>query len=164
MAIETEELDVVIEIPAAPEFVSLVRLVVSSFAASQRLLSEERVDDLRLAVSEATTNAIEAYHGRPDGRVRVGWREQPDCLEVVVRDDGVGFDPDRLVRHPPVTDARRLQFERGLGIPLMRMLVDDVVFETGPGGTTVRLRLACEAIPGEPTAEYQVVRRESDAS
>ena len=38
-----------------------------------------------------------------------------------------------------VTDPDRLNFERGLGIPLIRTLVDTVEFRSSPLGTTVRM-------------------------
>jgi hypothetical protein len=47
-----------------------------------------------------------------------------------------------------VTDPNRLNFERGLGIPLIRTLVDDVRFESGPAGTAVWMTLY-----GGPAAE-----------
>ena len=47
--------------------------------------------------------------------------------------------PPTVAVHPPVTDPERLDFERGLGIPLMRALTDEAAFESSPGGTTVRL-------------------------
>ena len=40
---------------------------------------------------------------------------------------------------PVATDPQRLRHERGLGIPLMRSLVDEVVFTPTLGGTAVRL-------------------------
>jgi serine/threonine-protein kinase RsbW len=131
-----------LEIPAEPEFIAIVRLVVSSLAAARRALADERVSDLKLAVSEACTNAIEAHHrvGAHDGVV-VRVVEGEDRLEVEVQDSGHGFDPDALAAHPPVTDPERLNFERGLGIPLIRTLVDQVVFRPTEGGTTVVMTL-----------------------
>ncbi|MGH9306655.1 MAG: ATP-binding protein, partial [Acidimicrobiales bacterium] len=52
---------VVMEIPARPEYVSLVRLLVGSLAVTRCGLDEGRIADLRVAVSEACTNAIESY-------------------------------------------------------------------------------------------------------
>jgi len=131
-----------LEIPAQPEFVGLVRLFVSSLATSRRELAEDRVDDLKLAVSEACTNAIDA-HGEGTDRVVVRWSESDDRLEIAVDDRGPGFDPDALPEHPPVTDPDRLNFERGLGIPLIRSLVDEVSFATSTKGTTVSLVMYC---------------------
>src|SRR3954447_18290052 len=132
------------EIPARPEFVALVRLVVSSVASTRRVLAEDRIDDLKLAVSEACTNAIEA-HGAVavDDHVVVRLLEGDDRLEVMIDDRGSGFDPEALPEHPPVTDPDRLNFERGLGIPLIRSLVDEVDFDSGADGTSVRLSVYC---------------------
>ena len=133
-----------LEIPARPEFVALARLVVSSVASARRELADERVDDLKLAVSEACTNAIEAHDAiSVDERVIVRCDELDDRLEVLVEDRGAGFDPTALPEHPPVTDPERLNFERGLGIPLIRTLVDEVTFEPSDDGTAVRLTIYC---------------------
>ena len=48
--------------------------------------------------------------------------------------------------HPPVSDPARLDFERGLGIPLIRLLTDQVEFVPSPAGTTVRM--VVNAFPG----------------
>ncbi len=131
-----------IEIPAQPEFIAIVRLVVSSLAAARRAVADERVSDLKLAVSEACTNAIEAQH-RAGSTEAVAIRiiEGEDRMEVQVQDRGDGFNPDALPTHPPVTDPDRLNFERGLGIPLIRTLVDHVTFESSDAGTTVAMTL-----------------------
>ncbi|MHB1487200.1 MAG: ATP-binding protein [Acidimicrobiales bacterium] len=142
----TAQDQIVMEIPARAEYVSLVRLVVGSLAASRRDLDDERVADLRLAVSEACTNAIESYGPEGPGsqdRVTITWRDETDHLAVVIEDRGSGFDPEGLSRHPPVTDPARLNYERGLGIPLIRELVDVVSIEPSPLGTTVTLSLIC---------------------
>src|SRR3954451_19808149 len=133
-----------LEIPARPEFVALVRLVVSSVASTRRVLAEERIDDVKLAVSEACTNAIEA-HGivQTDAHVVVRLIEGDDRLEVLIDDRGSGFDPAALPDHPPVTDPERLNFERGLGIPLIRTLVDEVDFASSNSGTAVKLTIYC---------------------
>jgi anti-sigma regulatory factor (Ser/Thr protein kinase) len=129
-----------LEIPARAEFVALARLVVSALASSDSNLADERIDDLKLAVSEACTNAIEAHDAAGSTeRVLVRCTAGEDTLEVCVEDRGHGFDPAQLPDHPPVTDPDRLKFERGLGIPLIRALVDEVQFHPTGEGTSVRL-------------------------
>jgi serine/threonine-protein kinase RsbW len=129
-----------LEIPARAEFVALARLVVSSFASTSFGLEDDRIDDLKIAVSEACTNAIEA-HGvaDTDERVQIRCEDNEDHLEVRIEDRGRGFDPQTLPEHPPVTDPTRLKFERGLGIPLIRSLVDDVDISSSDKGTQVRI-------------------------
>jgi serine/threonine-protein kinase RsbW len=131
-----------LSIPASPEYIAIVRLVVSSLASARRNLADQRIDDLKLAVSEACTNAIEA-HARAgvDLPVTVVVFEADERMEVEIVDHGGGFDPDDVPLHPPVTDPSRLNFERGLGIPLIRTLVDLARFESSDDGTRVRMIL-----------------------
>jgi serine/threonine-protein kinase RsbW len=127
-------------VPARPEYIAMVRLVVASLATARRNLADQRVDDIKLAVSEACTNAIEAHAAAGvDEPVTVLVVEKAERIEILIVDHGAGFDPDDLLIHPPPNDPERLNFERGLGIPLMRTLVDDVEFRSSEEGTTVRM-------------------------
>jgi serine/threonine-protein kinase RsbW len=131
---------VALEIPARAEFVALARLVVSALASTGSQLADERVDDLKIAVSEACTNAIEAHGAvETDERVTVRCWSDDRGLEVEIEDRGPGFDPTGLPDHPPVTDPDRLKFERGLGIPLIRALVDEIEITSSRQGTAVHL-------------------------
>jgi anti-sigma regulatory factor (Ser/Thr protein kinase) len=49
-----------------------------------------------------------------------------------------------------VTDPDRLKFERGLGIPLIRALVDEVEFSPTDEGTAVRLVMRHGANGADP--------------
>jgi len=140
-----------VAIPARAEFIGLVRLVVATLASERRELDDDRVDDLKLAVSEACTNAVEAHASAPSGeRVVVRCFDDDDRFEVRVDDRGAGFDLGALPVHPPVTDPARLEYERGLGIPLIRALVDEVEFRSSAEGTSVRLAVRCgrAEVPG----------------
>ena len=58
---------------------------------------------------------------------------------MTVTDHAGGFALEDVDPLPPATDPGRLRHERGLGIPLMRSLVDEVTFTPTGDGTTVRL-------------------------
>jgi anti-sigma regulatory factor (Ser/Thr protein kinase) len=136
-----------LDFPARPDYLALVRTVVTMIASTGSKLPDARIDDLRLAVTEACANAIDAERRRPsgpEGPVVVRCWVEPEQIVVEVHDGAGGFDPDHLVPHPPPTRADRLQYERGLGIPLMRELADGVEFRAEGGGTTVRLLLTCD--------------------
>lgn len=129
-----------LEIPARPDFLSLARLVITGAANIEPSFSDDRIEDLRIAVSEACTNAIEAHASSgADDRIVLRCDLAEDRIEVQVTDRGSGFDPDSAPSAPPPEDPDRLLHESGLGIPLMRVLVDETEFRASPSGTVVRL-------------------------
>src|SRR5205823_1703135 len=84
--------------------------VVSAMAAGETQLSDDRVDDLKIAVSEACTNAIEAHDALDtEERVVVECWADESHLEVRIEDRGTGFDVSKLPEHPPITDPERLR-------------------------------------------------------
>ncbi|HKH05290.1 MAG TPA: ATP-binding protein [Acidimicrobiales bacterium] len=134
-------------IPARSAYLSLVRLVVdASVLALGPRLGGARLDDLKVAVTEACSNAIDAHRAVwGDGPVRIRCDLRPEAASVEIVDQGAGFDPDHLATLPAATDPRRLRHESGLGIPLMRTLADDVTFSPVPGGTLVRITVQTDA-------------------
>ena len=112
-----------LEIPSAPEYVAIVRHAVEGIA--QRMEFDlAQIEDLKLAVGEACTNAIR--HGCPQedtGNVQIRCVVTGDGLLVEVRNSiadccfpGVPANPD-------------LRREGGLGLFLIRALVDEVDFQ-----------------------------------
>ena len=79
-----------LEIPARPAYLSLVRLVVDAAVGSLAPgLSPARVDDLKIAVTEACANAIEAHETTDaDGPVVVRCLVDDDHVTVEVVDRG----------------------------------------------------------------------------
>ena len=57
-----------LEIPAVAEWVAVARLAVAAVASRQRF-SVDEIEDIKLAVAEACTNAIQ--HGPPDGTIEI---------------------------------------------------------------------------------------------
>ena len=132
------------EIEIEPKFdhLAMVRSVLSHALAAEPVLKQERMQDLRLAVSEATTNAIEAHRdNNVEDSVKISISIDDVGVSVVIVDRGPGFDPSQLKPHPPVTDPERLEYERGLGVTLMRRLTDECTIDPTPKGTTVTLRM-----------------------
>ena len=95
-------------------------------------LDLERVFDLKVAVSEACANAVE-HAGSDQDELQIDAELEGQKLTFVVTDTGV-FRPPALPRRP--------QQSRGLGLPLMVALMDEVRFNRSPGkGTAVSLSI-----------------------
>lgn len=134
--------EVVLEIPARAAYLSLARQVVAAAAAIEPSFHDDRIDDLRIAVSEATTNAIEAHADlSSEERIVIRCNLGADRIEVEVLDLAGGFDQvvASAEAAPDAEAPDRLEYERGLGIPLMRVLADEAEIRTGAEGTAVRL-------------------------
>ncbi len=134
--------EVELEIPARSVHLSLARQVVAAIAAVEPRFRTERIDDLRVAVSEAVTNAVEAHTiDASAGRINIRCRldGDGDWITVEVRDQAGGFDPTEVPVVPDPQHPERLDFEHGLGIPLMRELADETEIHPTGAGTAVRL-------------------------
>lgn len=121
--------------PARPEFLLLARLALTGVA---RLVhaDEEAVADLRLAVTEAAANVCR--HAYPDGEGDVTVRLSLDPggrLEVVVEDDGPGFDARSVNDWQPAELG-----EDGMGLAIIRAVADEVELGARSDGAGTRVR------------------------
>ena len=129
-----------LEIPARPDYLAVARLVVAAAAGVEPRFRDERIEDLQILVSEATTNAIEAHADlSSDERILIRCNLGGEGIEVEVLDRGGGFDPDEVSAPPPVEDPDRLEVEGGFGLPLIRVLADEADIRAAESGTAVRL-------------------------
>ena len=127
--------------PPYPEHLALVRLALTGVAAVGEA-SEELLADLKLAVTEACTNAIQ--HAYPDGdsessEVVVRFTLQPNEITVEVEDAGVGFDAAGRV-HPPGASAP----DGGMGLWIISGLIEDLEIESDAGGSRIAMSRALD--------------------
>lgn len=126
-----------VSIPSRTEHLSVVNRVTEEIADHLGLGDEDK-NALATAVIEAATNAIQ--HGnRNDAKKRVSVRfvVTPAKLEVIVKDQGSGFDPDKV--DDPLRPENLLR-ERGRGIFIIRAYMDQVRFSPqAKKGMSVRL-------------------------
>jgi serine/threonine-protein kinase RsbW len=122
-----------LRIPAKAEYIVLGRLALTSFARL-RPLSDEQLSDLKLALTEACTNAVRHAYDGGHGVVEIEYELLPDRLVVQVSDTGEGFVP------PPAKESDDdLLEEGGLGIAIIRSLSDELeIGERGGGGSRLR--------------------------
>jgi serine/threonine-protein kinase RsbW len=122
----TDNVDIVeIRIPCKAEWVALARLSVAA-VASRLHFSIDEIEDVKLAVAEACTNAIQ--HARGSAHIEIKCEAKADGLRINVRDYGHGTRAE-AVEQPQKTDDERIG---GLGIFLIRSLMDDVTYDVHP--------------------------------
>jgi serine/threonine-protein kinase RsbW len=101
-------------------------------------ITEDAAFGINLALREAVTNAM--VHGNQEDEtksVEVVFNCMGNALEIVVKDQGEGFDPASV---PDPTDPVNILKTSGRGIFLMRSFMDEVEWFARPeGGTTVRM-------------------------
>ncbi|WP_174735201.1 anti-sigma B factor RsbW [Mesobacillus harenae] len=117
------------KIPAKPEFVGVIRLTLSGIA-SRMGFSYDEIEDLKIATSEACTNAVQhAYNMNEQGEVVIGFGLYQNRLEVMVADSGQSFDFNSARQGiGPYDQNDSVEFlrEGGLGLYLIETLMDEV--------------------------------------
>jgi serine/threonine-protein kinase RsbW len=126
---------VTLTMPARADWLLLARLALTGLARAAAL-EAETLADLKLAVTEACGNAVRHAYGEGEGRITIRYAVAPDALEIVVEDEGAGFEPGLVADWVP----GELD-EDGMGIAIMRAIVDELEIAPGPDGRGTRLRL-----------------------
>lgn len=136
-------------LPAVPESVALIRHAVADLAAAVGVCGD-RLDAIRLAVSEAATNIVLYAYAEPGGHIHVTAELAGGELWVLIADDGRGIHAG--------PESRGL----GLGLALMSEVCDGfTVIERARGGTELRLRFTFGTAAERPAGSQ---RRGSVAS
>lgn len=124
------------KIPARPEFVGITRLTLSGIA-SRMGFTYDTIEDLKIATSEAITNAVQHAYKGEDGEVLIGFSLHEDHLEVVVSDNGNSFDFHETKEALGPYKENSIEFlrEGGLGLYLIETLMDEVKVHQNEGIT-----------------------------
>ncbi len=138
---DTQTETVQLLIPCRAEYVGVARLAVLGIA-SRLPFSYDEVEDVRLAVGEACSHAVERAGTKPatihiTSQITSTLGER--ALTIQVKDDVAEADTAA-----PTEEARLLEEagvdQEGLGALLMEILVDEVSIESTPAGTSVLLK------------------------
>jgi serine/threonine-protein kinase RsbW len=113
--------------PAVAKSIPHARLAVTQFAARSGVAGEP-LDAVRLAVTEAVTNAVKHAYPETTGAFHVTAAVTGGELWVLVADDGCGYQTPS--RHPGL----------GCGLTIIAQLSEEyVITERATGGTEVRM-------------------------
>lgn len=132
-----------LEIDSRLENLKSVRSFVRRFFARH---ASDRVDEMRLSQVEVAATEIVANiikHGfdqQPGHPVRITARAYPDRIEIVFRDQGKPFEPDKIPS--PVLDGTQ---ENGMGCYLVSQFVDEITYgrdeKTGTNCARIKIML-----------------------
>ncbi|HHW06556.1 MAG TPA: anti-sigma F factor [Clostridia bacterium] len=126
-------------IQSLPENIPLARVTVAAFIA-QLDVTVDQLEDIKVAVSEAISNAIiHGYEHRPNEWVEIEVSRFDETFQIVVRDYGKGIEDVEAALKPAYsTDSERM----GLGFVFMQSFMDEVkvTSEVGKGTTVVLIK------------------------
>lgn len=122
----------ILQVPSSTENLALIREFVTT-VGQQAGMSETEIGKIELAVDEACANVIEHAYGHDASKevtVRANVDDNSITFEIV--DTGKGFDPGAVAQE----DLEKLIQQRkdgGLGMRLIKKLMDEVQYEIVPG-------------------------------
>lgn len=96
-------------------------------------VDEDKITSISLAAAEASSNAI--IHGNkldPHKKVTIIIKNRSNLLEIIIRDEGKGFDPKEV---PDPTKPENLLKDNGRGLHIMKTYLDDLKYNFTEKGT-----------------------------
>lgn len=130
------------EVPSDPAYLSTIRLFAGAVARHFRC-SEDSIDDLKVVLSEACSNAIalSAKSSEAASRIRLTAGLEGTKLEFLVHDGG--FAPsDGSAKGADKLEAKTDDITRALGVELIQALFPDAeLTPNASGGTDIKFSL-----------------------
>jgi serine/threonine-protein kinase RsbW len=108
-------------------------------------LCERVIFKVQLGLEEAIRNLIEHATGSATNRIQVRIDVGHDQVAIVLEDDGLPFDPRSA---PPFDRSRPLEERepRGMGLQLLRTLIDEIHYERLDSRNRLRLVVASPSV------------------
>ncbi|MTI68434.1 MAG: histidine kinase [Firmicutes bacterium] len=123
-----------LSLPNKPEFVSVARLTASSIA-SRIGFNIEDIEDIKVAIGEACTNAIQHSSLNESDSYEIEFILDIDKLIIYIRDEGNG-KCKKDIKTPNVEELK----ESGLGLFIIKTLMDEVkCISCEDKGTEIRM-------------------------
>lgn len=133
MAIKNQ---IVMRIQSLSENVGIARVSTAAFAALVDFTLNE-IEEIKVAVSEAVSNAVIHGYEYQDGEIEIKMTLYEDKIEYIIIDHGRGIADIALARQPSYSsDPERM----GLGFAFMESFMDELHIESEVNkGTQVRM-------------------------
>lgn len=125
-----------LKIPSRTDNLEIIRDFIIGIAKKFGF-DDDGISEIELAVDEACANVIKhAYNYDEDKKIDITVETNLSKLTITISDQGRGFDPANLE-----SPEQRLQKHArgGLGIALIKKVMDEVSFELHPGNNHVKM-------------------------
>ncbi|MCL0081272.1 anti-sigma F factor [Peptococcaceae bacterium] len=128
--------------------VAFARMVVATFA-SQLNYTLNDLEEIKVAVSEAVTNAIvHGYAHDPEQNIALTVVLADTGMEIKVADLGCGIEDIKQAMQPTYSTAPE---RMGLGFVFMQSFMDKLQVDSTPGaGTTIIMFKKINTVPDQP--------------
>jgi serine/threonine-protein kinase RsbW len=142
--------DVRLALPARPPNVAVVRQALAGVADALEV-DVALAADMKIALTEACTNAVLHAYDTGEGPLEVDMRVEGPRLTISVRDRGPGFKPLPAIRE---------EAPLGFGLALIASLSDAFAIQGGAAGTEVQMtfELGPEVTDGAPPPSASQLR------
>ena len=127
-----------IETQANIENLAPIRLCLSTFFSNMKIHIDELVD-IKTAISEAVSNALDHAYEDGSGKVEVTGEIIDNIVKITVKDFGSGIEDISLAMTPAYT-TKAEEEHAGMGFTIMETFMDEVIVDSKVDeGTTVIL-------------------------
>jgi anti-sigma regulatory factor (Ser/Thr protein kinase) len=125
-------------IPAQIKYLAQIRSFIDYIGRRYNYTSKD-INATKLAVEEACTNIMRhGYRDIPDGEITIKILIRRFSMTVILIDQGQAFDP-RTVNKPDLLEYVKIGKMGGLGIMMIRKLMDDLQYTITDRGNEFRL-------------------------
>ncbi|MCF6271438.1 MAG: ATP-binding protein [Melioribacteraceae bacterium] len=100
-------------------------------------ISEDKIGEARILVTEGVINAIEHSENKTPF-VDVHFIMNVDALVIIITDYGKGFDP-ATIENPEIGKKMNSDYKRGWGLKLMKEMSDEFEIDSSEDGTKITI-------------------------
>ena len=131
-----QNINLEIKLPKVDD-IELVALEGLQLMGSHLGISEDKIGEARILVTEGIINAME-HSGDENPYVNVDFTMTKEKLIILITDFGKGFTPD-AIEEPDINEKLGSKNKRGWGLKLMKSMSDDFEIQSSSTGTKITI-------------------------